>query len=140
MQVIITKRFFQPAEDSYFIFGPRETGKSTWIENNLPNALVINLLEDHVYRTYLSNPGYIQQFVLGNSNEHRTFVIDEVQKIPALLDGVHNLIEQKMDLQFVLTGSSSRKLKNSGVNLLAGRAILKECTHLWQQNWAQTLI
>lgn len=108
---MITKRFFSPADDSYFIFGPRGTGKSTWVKSNLPNALIINLLEDNVYRQYLSNPGYIQQFVLGNCDKHKIFVIDEIQKIPAILDGVHDLIEQRKDIQFVLTGSSSRKLK-----------------------------
>lgn len=123
----LIKRFFVPADDHFFIFGPRGTCKSTWIAENLPDAYVVNLLDDTTYRTYLNNPGYIKALVDGNANT-RQFVIDEIQKIPSLLNSVHELIEKYKDSrQFILTGSSARKLRHAGVNLLAGRALM---THL----------
>jgi len=122
----INKRFFTPPNDSSFIFGPRGTGKSTWIKQNLPGAFVINLLNDSECLQYLANPGHIREVVNGNKNSHNIFVVDEIQKIPHMLDTIHDLIEEDKRLQFVLTGSSARKLKRTGVNLLGGRAILKK--------------
>ncbi len=123
---IITKRFFKLSASSCFIFGPRGTGKSTWIKQNLKEAMVINLLDEVTYLKYLSNPGYIKEVVTGNKSQYKTFVVDEIQKIPQLLDSIHDLIESDKSLRFVLTGSSARKLKRAGVNLLAGRATLKK--------------
>jgi len=121
-----TKRFFTAPNESCFIFGPRGTGKSTWIKDHLKQAMVINLLDEKTLLQYLSNPGYIKEIVLGNQKNHSTFVVDEIQKIPQMLDSIHDLIESDKKLRFVLTGSSARKLKRAGVNLLAGRAILKK--------------
>lgn len=118
-----TDRFFKGPNDSFFIFGPRGTGKSTWLKNSYPDAYFVNLLDDEIYRTYIAHPERIKQVVKANPDSKR-IVIDEVQKAPALLDGIHQLIEENKALQFILTGSSARKLRHGGVNLLAGRALL----------------
>ncbi len=101
---------------SFFLFGPRGTGKTTLIKQTLPNATVIDLLEIKTFRQYLKNPSILSELSL-----KPIVVIDEVQKLPEILDEVHRLIgDQK--LTFLLTGSSARKLKRGGANLLAGRA------------------
>lgn len=115
-------RFFTPPKESFFLFGPRGTGKSTWLKTRYPNALWIDLLGPETFRAYSARPERLEELVLG-SPENKIVVIDEVQKIPELLDVVHSLIEKKYGIQFILTGSSSRKLKRTGVDLLAGRAI-----------------
>jgi len=101
---------------SFFLFGPRATGKSTLIKTQLSSAVVFDLLERDTYRGLLKDPG-----LLSNFDQSKVIVIDEVQKLPFLLDEVHRLIELN-GTRFLLSGSSSRKLKASGVNLLAGRA------------------
>ena len=101
---------------SFFLFGPRGTGKTTLIQHTLPEATVIDLLEIKTYREYLKNPSLISEQKL-----EPIVVIDEVQKLPEILDEVHRLIEAQK-LTFLLTGSSARKLKRGGANLLAGRA------------------
>lgn len=120
----IVKRYFQGTHDSYFLFGPRGTGKSTWIKHLYPSAIIINLLAADVFGEFKTYPERLKDFVLAHPN-HQTFVIDEVQKVPELLSVVHDLIELKKGWQFILTGSSARKLKRSGVDLLGGRAQLK---------------
>ncbi len=119
-------RFFKSPPDSFFLFGPRGTGKSTLLKANFPDALFVDLLDPDVYRTYVSHPEQLRALVEGNPGVSR-FVIDEIQKVPSLLDVVHQLIERKSSQrpQFILTGSSSRKLRRAGVNLLAGRVLLK---------------
>lgn len=117
-------RFFQAPAKSYFLFGPRGTGKSTWIREHYPDALILDLLAPEVYREYKAHPERFRQWVLAHSKQ-TLFVIDEVQKVPGLLDVVHELIELKRGWIFVLTGSSARKLKQQGVDLLAGRALRK---------------
>lgn len=116
-------RFFEPPGQSYFLFGPRGTGKSTLIRQEYSNALYIDLLDPEVFRLYAAAPERLREHILA-SPDRPTVVIDEIQKIPALLGLVHALIEEKRGLTFVLTGSSSRKLKRTGVDLLAGRALL----------------
>jgi len=101
---------------SFFLFGPRGTGKTTLIRNTLEDAFVIDLLEIRTYREYLKNPS-----ILAEQKMKPVVVIDEVQKLPEILDEVHRLIETRK-LTFLLTGSSARKLKRGGANLLAGRA------------------
>lgn len=120
----IAKRFYHAPNDSCFILGPRGTGKSSWIKHNIKEAYIINLLNEGTYLEYLKTPGRLKEVVLGNMDTFKVFVIDEIQKIPQILDSVHELIEDYKDLQFILTGSSARKLKRTGVNLLAGRAVL----------------
>lgn len=120
----IVERFFRPPNGSYFLFGPRGTGKSLWTQQAYPEALRIDLLDPEVFRSYSSYPERLRQR-LEAQPQARTVLIDEVQKLPELLPLVHALIERDKQLQFVLTGSSARKLKRSGVDLLAGRAVLR---------------
>ena len=105
---------------SFFLFGPRGTGKTTWLKHRLPEALFVNLLQSEYYNRLSANPGHLRQLI---PPDHTGWtVIDEVQRIPALLNEVHDLIEAR-GLVFVLTGSSARTLRRRGVNLLAGRAL-----------------
>ncbi len=116
---IIDRLFKYPKNDSFFLLGPRGTGKSYFIRTTFKKSIYINLLEDQVYQSLLANPSRMELLI---PLKHKDWVvIDEIQKIPALLDEVHRLIEEKK-FRFVLTGSSARKLKRAGANLLAGRA------------------
>ncbi|RLB95939.1 MAG: ATP-binding protein [Deltaproteobacteria bacterium] len=120
----IKTRFFQDIKQSFFLFGPRGTGKSTWLKQNLKNALIIDLLAPDVFRLYSARPERLGD-VIRAQKAVDTIVIDEIQKLPQLLDVVHQLMEQHAGWRFILTGSSARKLKRSGVDLLAGRAVVK---------------
>lgn len=115
-------RFFTPPQKSFFLFGPRGTGKSTFIQHHYPDALFIDLLFPDVLRNYLARPEFLEN-VLEAKTGVKTVVIDEVQKAPALLSVIHALIERKKGIQFILTGSSARKLKRTGSDLMAGRAL-----------------
>ncbi len=116
------KRAFKLDSSNSFIFGPRGTGKSTLLKAHWKDkALFIDLLNPQVWRQYQARPEYLYDIV--KASEHKVVIIDEVQRLPVLLSIVHDLIEQKLGIQFILTGSSCRKLKATGVNLLAGRAI-----------------
>jgi uncharacterized protein len=117
-------RFFDAPESSFFLFGPRGTGKSTWLRERYPDALWIDLLEPDVHRRFAARPERLRQVVAGTPGT-KVVVIDEVQKVPELLDMVHALIENRLGLRFILTGSSARKLRRGGVDLLAGRALLR---------------
>lgn len=117
-------RFFQTTNSSYFLFGPRGTGKSTLIKSTYPHCAIIDLLEPDIYRQFRAHPERLKDYIFGHENTN-CFIIDEVQKVPELLSIVHQLIEEKRGWQFILTGSSSRKLKKTGVDLLGGRAQLK---------------
>jgi len=105
---------------SFFLFGPRGTGKTTLLKNLFPNAMFINLLQSNYYNRLSSDPGLIQKMIPQQHTEW--IIIDEIQRIPELLNEVHDLIESKKYV-FILTGSSARKLRRKGVNLLAGRAL-----------------
>jgi uncharacterized protein len=109
-------------KDSLFIFGPRGTGKTQWIKTHLSttDCIYIDLLDPLTFRTLQAQPEALKKRL--KSHFTGWVVIDEVQKIPELLDEVHRLIEQE-HIRFILTGSSARKLKRQGVNLLAGRAL-----------------
>ena len=117
-------RFFTAPKGSFFLFGPRGTGKSTWLKQAFPEALWINLLEPEQLRFYGAFPERLRETLTLNPKA-QVVVIDEVQNVPELLPLVHAIIEEKRGIQFILTGSSARKLKRVGVDLLAGRAILK---------------
>ncbi len=119
----IVNRFFHTINKSYFLFGPRGVGKTTYLKNVYKNAFFVDLLEPDIFRQYRAFPERLKTVVEGQNN--KIYVIDEVQKIPDILSVVHQLIEFKKGYQFVLTGSSARKLKRTGVDLLAGRAQLK---------------
>jgi uncharacterized protein len=108
---------------SVFLWGPRRTGKSYWIRKNLPDAPLVDLLKTDTFAEYASRPSLLRErFGEPPVTDRRgPVVVDEVQKLPALLDEVHWLIENRK-LTFLLTGSSARKLRRSHANLLAGRA------------------
>lgn len=116
-------RFFNPPKQSFFLFGPRGTGKSTLVKRHFREAIYIDLLDPELFRAYSAHPERLREKLLASPG-NTTVVIDEIQKLPQLLSLVHSLIEQKAGWRFVLTGSSSRKLKRGGVDLLAGRALL----------------
>ena len=112
-----------PPGKSHFLFGPRGTGKSTWLRQNYPKSPVVDLLDAETFNRLIARPQDLMHLIPKEKlSASATIVIDEVQKIPALLDEVHRLIEKERRT-FILTGSSARKLRKQGVNLLAGRAL-----------------
>lgn len=113
-----------PKSKSFFLLGPRGTGKTTFIKERFVDSYYIDLLDEALFQTYLRSPEIFKQQILANSTKE-WIVVDEIQRLPALLNYVHQLIETKK-IKFILTGSSARKLKKSSANLLAGRAILKK--------------
>jgi len=116
----VYSRLLQPdREHSFFLFGPRGTGKSVWARTNFPEAIYLDLLDVDLFTRLHASPHRLEGLVA--ADETATVVLDEIQKIPPLLDEVHRLIEGK-GRRFVLTGSSARSLRRGGVNLLAGRA------------------
>ena len=119
----IIQRLLKLPDRSFFLFGPRGVGKSTWISMKLPNVTSFDLLKSSLFLELSRNPELIEAKI-GNLKKGSWISIDEVQKIPQLLDEVHRLIELK-GFKFVLSGSSARKLKRGGANLLGGRAITK---------------
>lgn len=108
-------------EDSIFLFGARQTGKSTLLKHHFTDALYIDLLKSEVYERYRRAPQLLRSDV-GLLPKERVIIIDEVQKIPSLLDEVHWLMVNE-ERRFVLSGSSARKLKRGGANMLGGRAV-----------------
>ena len=105
------------AAKSHFLFGPRQTGKTTLIRETLKDAEVFDLL-DRDFRAVSRDPSVIDEAI---TDRTKVVVIDEIQKMPSLLDKVHHLIETR-NVHFLLTGSSARKLRRGGHNLLGGRA------------------
>ena len=120
----IKGRFLQDPKGNFFLFGPRGTGKSTWLGEVYPEALVSDLLAPDLERRYAARPERLLELIAGHP-EAEILVVDEVQKVPQLLDVVHQIVETKQGPRFVLTGSSARKLRRTGVDLLAGRAMLR---------------
>lgn len=108
---------------SLFLFGARNTGKSTLIKKVFPNALYIDLLAPEQEERFSRSPKELKYIVDALSKKHTHVVIDEIQKVPKLLDIVHSLIEST-SLHFILTGSSARKIKRGSSNFLAGRAFV----------------
>jgi len=120
----LVSRFLPVPEQSFFLFGPRGTGKSTWLKEKFPEALFVDLLKQDTFRRLSARPERLEELVAGTPNAE-VVVIDEVQRVPELLHTVHHLIEQKSARQFIMTGSSARKLRRGGVDLLAGRAVVR---------------
>lgn len=118
------ERLFQEPNTSYFLFGPRGTGKSTLAKWRHPHALLIDLRLYAERLRFSSNPDQLISIVRACA-DGSTIIIDEIQKVPSLLSVVHILIEEKRGWKFILTGSSARKLKHEGVDLLGGRALKK---------------
>ena len=110
-----------PEGQSCFLWGARQTGKSTFLKEHFKDALVIDLLQADVFRRYQRDPSFLRQ-EMQVIKTPQTIILDEVQKVPELLDEVHGLIESSKHLQFILCGSSARKIKEIGANLLGGRA------------------
>ncbi len=109
-----------PSRKSFFLFGPRGVGKTAWLKANWPEALYFDLLDHATYLEMLASPSRLGDRIPGGYTGR--VVIDEVQRVPELLNEVHRLIESRR-IRFVMTGSSARKLRRRGVNLLAGRAL-----------------
>ncbi len=116
-------RLFQaPLRQSFFLFGPRGVGKTAWLHQQFPGALFFDMLDYQVYTELLASPQRLGERIPQDQKEW--VVVDEVQRVPELLNEVHRLIESRR-LRFALTGSSARKLRGRGVNLLAGRAVTR---------------
>jgi len=109
-----------PSKKSFFLFGPRGTGKTTWVKTTFLNSVYIDLLEAELFNDLTANPQRLEKFIPRDFRDW--IVIDEVQRVPDLLHEIHRLIEFKK-YHFVLTGSSARKLRRRRPNLLAGRAL-----------------
>lgn len=118
----IIQRYFQGSDKSYFLLGARGTGKSTYLHEHYKDALWIDLLNPEDHRQYMAYPERLRDFIKSNLKIKKV-VIDEIQRVPQLLPLVHAIIEEKRGYQFILTGSSSRKIKRTGSDLLAGRAL-----------------
>ena len=119
----VERLFFRPPSGHFFLFGPRGTGKSTWLRAAFPGAVRIDLLAPAQQRQYAARPERLRD--LAAAPGAGDIVIDEVQRVPELLTVVHQLMEEPRSPRFVLTGSSARKLKRTGVDLLAGRAVVR---------------
>lgn len=117
------QRRIVPPDQSFFLFGARGTGKSTWAKAEFPGLPYFDLLDQEAFISYQREPGRFGR-QLGAIRPGETVVVDEIQRIPELLNEVHRAIESNRQ-RFVLLGSSSRKLKRAGVNLLGGRASLR---------------
>jgi predicted AAA+ superfamily ATPase len=116
-------RIVRPPKGSFFLFGVRGVGKSTWAREHFPEAPRIDLLDEGRYQALLADPSLFGDEMRAVPRATRV-VVDEVQRLPTLLNEVHRQIEER-NLRFVLLGSSARKLKVAGTNLLAGRALWK---------------
>ena len=115
-------RFLQIPDRSCFLLGPRGTGKSTWLRDRLPEALYLDLLDPALHRSLSARPERLRELLAGSPGKG-TVVIDEIQRVPELLTVIHAILEEPSSPRFVLTGSSARKLRRGGVDLLGGRAV-----------------
>jgi predicted AAA+ superfamily ATPase len=116
-------RLLEAPKSSFFLFGVRGSGKSTWVKRLKQSFLEINLLQEDLYQRYMTDPALFRG-VLNRAPKGSWVFVDEIQRIPGLLNEVHLAIEERK-LKFILSGSSARKLKRGGANLLAGRALVK---------------
>jgi predicted AAA+ superfamily ATPase len=121
--MIFNRQLVAP-QKSFFLLGPRATGKSTWLKQNFPNALRFDLLRNDTYFDLLAAPSKMREQVMAYNPQDQWIIIDEIQRLPLLLNEVHWLM-QEYGYRFALSGSSARKLKRGHANLLAGRALVK---------------
>lgn len=127
MRQSLVNRFFVPRSEHFFLFGPRGVGKSTFMKMHFKEAIYIDLLSPKTLRELLARPERLREMIsLSAYASVQPIIIDEIQKAPSILSVVHQLIEEKVPYQFILTGSSARKLKRVSANLLGGRAL--KCT------------
>ena len=124
LKMAFVDRFFDPPAQSYYLFGPRGTGKSAWTQRHYRDSVRIDLLHPATLLRYRARPERLFDLVRAQP-DGQVIVIDEVQRVPDLLSAVHALIEEQRGWRFVLTGSSARKLRRSGVDLMAGRAVVR---------------
>lgn len=115
------KRMLPVPEHSFFLFGPRGIGKSTWLKEVFTGAVYVDLLDSSLFLK-LANDPHALEAIVGNHPQGSWVVVDEIQKVPILLDEVHRLMESRR-WRFALCGSSARKLRRGGINLLGGRAL-----------------
>jgi predicted AAA+ superfamily ATPase len=122
---MISRCYIPEPKQSFFLFGPRGTGKSRFLKKFFKGATLIDLLDDATLLKFINDPARLEPIVK-NLKINDVIIIDEVQKSPQILNKVHQIMEDENfpKVQFVLTGSSIRKLKKSGADLLAGRALL----------------
>jgi predicted AAA+ superfamily ATPase len=134
-KMALATRFLQIPERSCFLFGPRGTGKTTWLRQHLGDALWVNLLRPEEYRAMSARPERLRELVLASVAPD--VVIDEVQRVPDLLNVVHDLMEGGggPPRRYVLTGSSARKLRRGGIDLLAGRAVVRTMHPFMAAEW-----
>jgi predicted AAA+ superfamily ATPase len=113
-----------PLGQSVFLWGPRNSGKSTFLRSRFPNSVYYELLQTDLFLAFLKEPFKLREEILQLPEEklQNPIIIDEVQKVPLLLSEVHWLIENHKPCHFILCGSSARKLRAAGTHLLAGRA------------------
>lgn len=120
----VDRTFFDIPAGHFFLFGPRGTGKSTLLRAAFPSALWVDLLSPAEHRSYLARPERLRE-VVAAAPPDADLVIDEMQRVPEMLVVVHQIMEEPSSPRFILTGSSARKLKSAGVDLLAGRAVVR---------------
>ena len=130
-------RLLKLPKKSFLLFGPRGCGKSTWLKTHLKEALWFDLLQNDVFFPLTSHPEVFREKVLA-SDRSRWVVVDEIQRVPVLLNEVHSLIESH-GYKFALTGSSARKLKRDHANLLAGRALVLGLFPLVQSEYGEEI-
>ncbi|MBS1689834.1 MAG: AAA family ATPase, partial [Bacteroidetes bacterium] len=116
-----------PLKQSAFLWGARKTGKSTFLRTLYPNSIIIDMLDTHLEMRYTKSPWEFRQDILHLkvADLNYPIIVDEVQKVPSIMDEIHWLIENTK-ASFILCGSSARKMRQAGVNLLGGRAIRYE--------------
>lgn len=117
------QRLLDPPKESFFLFGPRSVGKSFWLRHHFRDCPFFDLLESRTHLELSRDPTLLEALI-GNKPAGTWVCIDEIQKLPSLLSEVHRLIEKKR-YQFAMSGSSARKLKRGGADLLAGRAVTR---------------
>jgi len=124
LTLAIFRRILPSPQGSFFLFGARGSGKSTWLRQHFGEATWVDLLDEGLYQTYLADASAFGHRLAALAPGSRV-VIDEIQRLPGLLNEVHRFIEGR-GLEFALSGSSARKLRRAGINLLAGRAVRRE--------------
>lgn len=135
----INRQVKLPKEESFFLFGPRQSGKSSLVESRYQrNVWIVDLLLTDLFIQYSKDPSRFRKEALQKINQEgiRTVFVDEIQRVPLLLNEIQFLMGHT-SAQFILTGSSARKLKRGGANLLAGRAVQKYLFPLTYQETKQ---